>query len=132
MENVGFPYLSNLFFNFSLAYLKGFSCNNSNLSTININISKLENLLATNLAKSLSVLTSLIKNLTFHFLQTTLKDIENVFKNLSLFVYYFIRNNSCNNDNSVNHSSELNALRQTALLFRAAIRIEDKMSEMKV
>ena len=103
MENVGFPYLSNLFFNFSLAYLKGFSCNSSNLSTININISKLENLLATNLAKSLSVLTSLIKNLTFHFLQTTLKYIENVFKNLflSLFVYYLVRNNSCNNGSYV-------------------------------
>ena len=86
MENVGFPYLSNLFFNFSLAYLKGFSCNSSNLSTININISKLENLLATNLAKSLSVLTSLIKNLTFHFSQTTLKDLGNAFKNF-LFSY---------------------------------------------
>ena len=109
MENVGFPYLSNLFFNFSLAYLKGFSCNSSNLSTINISISKLENLLATNLAKSLSVLTSLIKNLTFHFSQTTLKDIENVFKNISLFVYYLVRNNSCNN------GSYVDKVMQTAL-----------------
>ena len=56
-----------------------------------------------NYCKSLSLLTSLIKNLTFHFLQATLKDMENVFKNLflSLFVYYLVRNNSCNNGSYV-------------------------------
>nr|CAG38176.1 hypothetical protein [Sulfolobus islandicus] len=58
----------------------------------------------------------LIENLNSHFSQTTIKDIENIFKNLSLFVYYPIRNNSCNNDNSgsSNHSCDY-VLPQTAL-----------------
>ena len=98
MENIGLPYTS--FHNFSLEYLTGFSFNNSSLSTINMRYSKLENSLATNLAKSLASLTFFIMNFNSHFSQTTLKDIENLFKNFSLFVYYPIRNNSCNNDSN--------------------------------
>ncbi|AEE94115.1 conserved hypothetical protein [Acidianus hospitalis W1] len=58
----------------------------------------------------------LTKNLKIHLSQTTLKDIENVFKNISLFVYYPTKNNSCNNDNSgsSNHSWDY-VLLQTAL-----------------
>ncbi|AEE93355.1 hypothetical protein Ahos_0467 [Acidianus hospitalis W1] len=54
--------------------------------------------------------------LKLYFSQITTKDIENVFKNISLFVYYLTRNNSCNNDNigSSNHSCDY-VLLQTAL-----------------